>query len=76
MKMGERGQVTIPKKLRERFGLGPETEIEITVHSEMLVLKKAAKPLKLKNWKGKCKGSLQKLGYRTIEDYLKDVRGR
>jgi AbrB family looped-hinge helix DNA binding protein len=76
MKMGERGQVTIPKKLRERFGLGPKMEIEITVQSEMLVIKKAPKPLKLKNWKGKCKGSLQKLGYRTIEDYLKDVRGR
>lgn len=34
----------------------------------MLNLKKAAKPHNLKTWKGKCKGSLQKLGYRTIEN--------
>jgi bifunctional DNA-binding transcriptional regulator/antitoxin component of YhaV-PrlF toxin-antitoxin module len=26
-KVGERGQVTIPKELRERFGLVPETEL-------------------------------------------------
>jgi AbrB family looped-hinge helix DNA binding protein len=31
MKIGERGQVTIPKEIRERFGLGPETEVEFRV---------------------------------------------
>jgi len=76
MKIGERGQVTIPKELREHFGLSPATEIEFAVQSNMLVLKKAAKPLKLRRWKGKCKGSLERLGYRTVDEYIKDVRGR
>ena len=31
MKIGERGQVTIPKDLQERFGLKPETEVEFEV---------------------------------------------
>ena len=29
MKIGERGQVTIPKDLREKYGLFPNIEIEV-----------------------------------------------
>lgn len=28
MKIGERGQVTIPRKLREQYGFHPNTEVE------------------------------------------------
>jgi AbrB family looped-hinge helix DNA binding protein len=28
MKIGERGQITIPKELREKYGLFPSIEIE------------------------------------------------
>ena len=45
MKIGERGQVTIPKKYRNRFGLSPATEIEFVEQSGQLVLKKAGKKL-------------------------------
>jgi AbrB family looped-hinge helix DNA binding protein len=31
MKMGERGQVTVPKEIRERFGLRPAMEVEFQV---------------------------------------------
>ena len=43
MKIGERGQVTIPKKYRNRFGLSPATDVEFTEQAGQLVLKKAAK---------------------------------
>ena len=43
MKIGERGQVTIPKKYRNRFGLSPATDIEFVEQSGQLVLKKAGK---------------------------------
>jgi len=76
MRIGERGQVTIPKKMRERFGLGPLTEVEFTVQADTLVLKKVGGSLNLKRWKGKCKGSLEKLGYHTVDEYIRDVRGR
>ena len=76
MKIGERGQVTIPKELRERFGLSTKTDVEFAVQSDMLVLKKMANSLNLRRWKGKCRDSLQKLGYQTTEEYIKDIRGR
>lgn len=76
MKIGERGQVTIPKEFRERFGLSPATEIEFAVQANTLILKKVGKPFNMRRWKGKCKGSLEKLGYRTVDEYIKDVRGR
>jgi len=31
MRIGERGQVTIPKDIRDRFCLEPETEVEFRV---------------------------------------------
>jgi AbrB family looped-hinge helix DNA binding protein len=43
MKVGERGQVTIPKDIRERFGLGPNAEVEFTVQEGSIVLNKAPK---------------------------------
>jgi AbrB family looped-hinge helix DNA binding protein len=76
MKIGERGQVTIPKELRERFGLNASTEVQFTVQYNALVLKKIAQPLNLRKWKGKCKGSLEKMGYKSIDHYIDDVRGR
>ena len=38
MKIGERGQVTIPQALREQFGFLPETEVEFTVRDGALLL--------------------------------------
>ncbi len=40
MKVGERGQVTIPQALREEFGFLPETEVSFMVHDGALLLVK------------------------------------
>ncbi len=40
MKVGERGQVTIPQALREQLGFLPETEVEFTVQGGALLLVK------------------------------------
>ena len=76
MKIGERGQVTIPKELRNRFGLNRTTEVEFAIQADTLVLRKVGKALNLRQWKGKCKGALKKMGYRTVDAYIKDARGR
>jgi AbrB family looped-hinge helix DNA binding protein len=47
MRIGERGQVTIPKDIREQFGLGPKAEVEFRVVGGSIVLKKAPKKLNL-----------------------------
>jgi AbrB family looped-hinge helix DNA binding protein len=76
MKVGERGQVTIPKEIRERFGLGPETEVEFNVVHGSIVLKKAPGKLDLRKWKGRCKDSFAELGYTSVDRFINDVRGR
>lgn len=42
MKIGERGQVTIPKDIRRKYGLLPRIEVEfVPVESGVLIRKKA-----------------------------------
>ena len=76
MKIGERGQVTIPKEIREEFGLGPATEVEFHVIRGSIVLKKAPKKLGLSKWKGRCGEGFTKLGYTSVDKFIDDVRGR
>jgi AbrB family looped-hinge helix DNA binding protein len=76
MKIGERGQVTIPKGIREQFGLGPETEVEFRVIGGSIILKKAPKKLNLTEWKGRCSDSFAKLGYSSVDQFVDDVRGK
>jgi AbrB family looped-hinge helix DNA binding protein len=76
MKVGERGQVTIPKEIREQFGLGPDTDVEFSVVGGSIVLKKKPKKLDLAKWKGRCGASFKKLGYSSVDKFIEDVRGR
>jgi len=76
MKVGERGQVTIPKHIRQQFGLGPESEVEFQVVEGSIVLKKAPRKLDLAKWKGRCAESFSKLGYKSVDEFIEDVRGR
>jgi AbrB family looped-hinge helix DNA binding protein len=76
MKIGERGQVTIPKDLREKFGLKPETEVEFQVVNDAIFLRKVPQKLNLTRWKGHCKKSFKELGYTRVDEFIEDVRGR
>ncbi len=76
MKIGERGQVTIPKELREKLGLKPATEVEFQVVKNTILLRKKPRKLALTRWKGRCKKSFEALGYRQVDDFIEDVRGR
>jgi len=76
MKVGERGQVTIPKPLRERYGLGPKTEVEFGEVNDVIVLRKKPQRLNLRKWKGRCRESFVALGYASVDRFIEDVRGR
>jgi len=76
MRIGERGQVTIPKPIREQFGLRPNTDVEFRVVNGSIVLKKAPKKLNLSKWKGRCADSFAKLGYSSVDKFIEDIRGR
>ena len=71
MKIGERGQVTIPLQYRRRFGLRPATEVEFAVAGGHLVLKKAD-PGKRKLW-ARSYGALRARGART-DDLMRELR--
>jgi AbrB family looped-hinge helix DNA binding protein len=76
MKVGERGQVTIPKEIRDRFGIGPETDVEFSVVEGSIVLRKTRKKLDLAKWKGRCARSFRELGYSSVDKFIEDIRGR
>ena len=84
MKIGERGQVTIPKEIREEFGLRPDTEVEFRVVKGVVQLQKAPRKLDLQKWKGRCGASFAELGYTSaktgqkgaVDRFIEDVRGR
>ena len=73
MKIGERGQVTIPQHHRRRFGLKPAMEVEFVVAGGQLVLKKSAGQ-KRKVW-AKHYGVLGLKNTRT-DDLMRELRDR
>ena len=46
MRISERGQITIPKHLRERFGMNHNVEVEISPTEEGLLIRKRYQDLK------------------------------
>ena len=40
MKISERGQITIPEKLRQEFGLNEKIEVELTATQEGILIRK------------------------------------
>lgn len=73
MKIGERGQVTIPLEYRQRFGLKPTMEVEFVDADGRLVLQKAKGRHRTRV--GKVYGVLGLENVRT-DDLLAQLRGR
>ena len=77
MKIGECGQITIPKEFREKYGLKPNTEVELNESKDgRLFIKKISRGLNLLKWKGYCQKNLEKLGIRNTDDLIEELRGR
>jgi len=69
--VSEKGQVTIPKVVRERLGLRPGTLIEFRAENGQLVGTKAMPADAFHKWRGA--GCLP--GKATVDEYLACVRG-
>lgn len=76
MKMGERGQVTIPKAIREKFRLRRDTEVEFEVVRGVIVLRKATPRLSLRKWAGTGARGWKQLGFGSVDEFIEAVRGR
>ncbi len=68
--------MTVPKALRDQFGLGPQTEVEFKTDGRVIVLRKKGGKLNLDKWRGKARRSFARLGFRSVDAYLESVRGR
>ena len=71
MKIGERGQITIPKELREKYGLFPSIEIEFVPEAGGVKIQKKTKhisPIR------EVYGILGK--EERTDEYIEEIRGR
>lgn len=80
MKMTERGQITIPKAIREQCGFAPNTEVEVSVKGGMVVVepKRDMKDFDsgIKKWRGFLRKEMLAEGYTSTAALMKDIRGR
>ena len=72
MRISQRGQITIPKRLRERYGLHRNVEVEISETEEGLLVRKrteAEHPV------DRVAGILDGADF-DIDEYIEEIRGR
>lgn len=76
MKVGERGQVVIPKEMRERYGLLPDTEVEFVEERGRLLIRPhtTAKRVKKDKWDN-VRGIL-KNKIKDVDRDIEEMRGR
>ncbi|MXY26221.1 MAG: AbrB/MazE/SpoVT family DNA-binding domain-containing protein [Acidobacteria bacterium] len=71
MRISERGQITIPKPLRDRFGMNHDVEVEITPTEQGLLIQKrtaSRHPVE------RVYGVLRRRG--NTDNYIEAIRGR
>lgn len=78
MRVSERGQITIPKRLRDRFGMRHNVEVEIVpADGGLLIRKRSAADHPVDRvyailGRGRDAGDLPE----STDDYLEELRGR
>ncbi len=70
-KVSEKGQVTIPKAVRDRLGIRPGTVLEFAAEAGRLVARKSGGEDPFTRWKGT--GKVPK--GMSVDAYLSEVRG-
>jgi AbrB family looped-hinge helix DNA binding protein len=74
MKISERGQITIPERIRARHGLKPNTEVELVEINQQIVLrKKVTRELPVADVTGVLRGHATG---RSTNQILERLRGR
>jgi AbrB family looped-hinge helix DNA binding protein len=69
--VSEKGQITIPKKVREQLGIRPGTVLEVSAAAGRLVAVKRERQDPFHKWRGK--GRLP--GGVSVDEYLERSRG-
>ena len=70
MRISERGQPTIPKELRDRFGMNKDVEVEITpTEHGLLIQKRTAAKHPVERVSGILDGLVD------VDQYIEEIRG-
>lgn len=67
-----KGQVTIPKELREKFGISPGTKVDFTAGQDGIRLRKVVDPDSAKKVLGCLKDELAE---RSVAGWMESLRG-
>ncbi len=70
-RMTSKGQVTIPKEVRERLGLRPGDELEFLEEDGVFRLRKCVDPEVFKKWRG----YLKEWAGQDSDDLVREMRG-
>ena len=71
MRISERGQITIPKRFRDRFGMNRDVEVEITpTEHGLLIQKRSAAQHPVERISGILDGDFD------VDQYIEETRGR
>ena len=73
MRISERGQITIPKALRDRFGMNHNVEVEIPPTDDGLLIRKRAGS---EHPVDRVAGILDGVFDTDIDEYIEEARGR
>ncbi len=77
MRVSERGQITIPKRLRDRYGMNHNVEVEITPTDEGLLLRKrTVVEHPVDRVSGILDGVEQPGIPSDVDEYIEEIRGR
>jgi AbrB family looped-hinge helix DNA binding protein len=77
MRVTEKGQVTIPKEIRDRLKIGPGSEVDFRVLETGVMLVKSSRPNQFKDfqdWAKSVEGTFDTMGM-TTDQYMEWLRG-
>ncbi|MBE7184726.1 MAG: AbrB/MazE/SpoVT family DNA-binding domain-containing protein [Methylobacterium mesophilicum] len=81
MRVTSKGQVTIPKEIRDRMKIGPGSEVDFIVSGSLVELvalneneAQRRRARSIRAWGEKMAGTLH-LGGMTTEDHIEELRG-
>ncbi len=77
MRVTEKGQVTIPKEIRDRLNIGPGSEVDFVISDDGVMLVKSDRPddfKDFKEWAKSVEGTFDTMGM-TTDEYMDWLRG-
>lgn len=73
MKVGERGQITIPKALRDRYGIRKNTEVELVPQDGCICIQKR---IRGRHPVDEVFGIAKLPFANSVDEYIEEIRGR